>query len=190
METARSHRGLPFDPFDQLIPRNYDPAAVLEHRKVFVILDSTFDHTEKLLSDYFLNLPSIYLIPDGHNRKKTVAGRMRRFRQYLYRNSFFGNRNHISRSGYPFQPITYLSRLHAGCIALQKYHYSLIPCHGQSTDTVLRSTRRVIDRSSVFLRSHGAHIRQLVLPDRGESSPGILSIQLSKIGGKKDPLKW
>ena len=112
---------------------------------------------------------------------------MRRFRQYLYRNSFFGNRNHISRSGYPFQPITYLSRLHAGCIALQKYHYSLIPCHGQSTDTVLRSTRRVIDRSSVFLRSHGAHIRQLVLPDRGESSPGILSIQLSKIGGKKIP---
>ena len=69
METARSHRGLPFDPFDQLVPRNYDPAAVLEHRKVFVIPDSTFDHTEKLLSDYFIKLPSIYLIPDGHNRK-------------------------------------------------------------------------------------------------------------------------
>ena len=77
METARSHRGLPFDPFDQLVPRNYDPAAVLEHRKVFVIPDSTFDHTEKLLSDYFFNLPSIYLIPDGHDKqqKKTVAVR-------------------------------------------------------------------------------------------------------------------
>ena len=74
METARSHRGLPFDPFDQLVPRNYDPAAVLERRKVFVIPDSTFDHTEKLLSDYFIKLPSIYLIPDGHNRKKLLLG--------------------------------------------------------------------------------------------------------------------
>ena len=100
---------------------------------------------------YGRNCPSISPGPDGHDRiVLSLFGRMRRFRQYSYRNSFFGNRNHISRSGYPFQPITYLSRFRAGCIALQKYHYSLIPCHGQSTDTVFRSTRRVIDRSSAF----------------------------------------
>ena len=43
---------------------------------------------------------------------------------------------------------------------MQKYHYSPTPCHRQSTDTVIRSTRRVIDRSSAFIaeswRSHPA----------------------------------
>ena len=71
---------------------------------------------------------------------------------------FLSNRDHISRSGYPFQPVTYLSRLPASCIALQKYHYSPTSCHRQSADTVFRPTRRVMYRSSAgFAESWRSH---------------------------------
>lgn len=59
---------------------------------------------------------------------------------------------------YPFQPVTYLSRLPASCIALQKYHYSPTSCHRQSADTVFRPTRRVMYRSSAgFAESWRSH---------------------------------
>ncbi len=105
---------------------------------------------------------SVYsLRPDGHSRKRSLQlGWMRSSRQYPCRDFFLSNRDHISRSGYPFQPITYLSRFSASCIVLQKYYYSSPSCHRQSTNTVFWSTRRVIDRSSRFLteswRSHPA----------------------------------
>ena len=109
----------------------------------------------------YIQLLVNFLRPDGHSRKRSLRlGWMRSSRQYPCRDSFLSNRGHISRSGYPFQPITYLSRLSASCIVLQKYHYSSPSCHRQSTNTVFWPTRRVIDRSSTFLteswRSHPA----------------------------------
>ena len=135
--------------------------------------------------------PSIYPGPDGTGRKKNSADRVDAEVPTVSMLRLFSQQPGSYkpwRVSIPTRNILITPSCVLHCLA----EVSLFaPLLSSPIDPYCLRVDPACDESLVRdLRSPGAHIRQLVLSDRGGSSLGIQTIQLSKNMREKYPLTW